>query len=566
MTKTTPARMVAALAATVLLTGAVPVLAPADVITGASAAAATPPPTTSTRAPSMVPAPDWFPCPEAPAYECATVRVPTDHDRPHGPHTAVAVTRLPATDPAQREGSLLVNFGGPGGEGVSTLHATGEHLFEPEVRERFDLVSFDPRGVGLSDPATCFRTPDDEAAFLARTVALPTDQRQAGRMVAEAAVLGASCTLYSHDRLASASSANVARDMDLLRQALGDEQLTYVGYSYGTILGATYAALYPDRVRAMVLDGPLDPRAWSGVGSREVIGVRLGQAEGFERTSGEFARLCAEAGPRGCPLAGLGDPATVLEDLLAALREGPVELPAGDGSTVEVGYAEVLSVVFQSMYSSAAWTDLSALLAVLAVEAGVVPQAPRTLAAPRGAGELLRRLLGAEDYAGSVGSSLATLCADDAADVSVADYRRQAAALEAAHPHWGTLRGWTGVHCEFVHARDDDAYTGPWEQQVEAPVLVVGTTYDPATVYEHAAPYAGLWPDARLLTLEGWGHTVPSVGSSCADAAVARYLVALEADDGAVCAQDTAPFGDAPATSRTAPAPHPGAVPWTPGL
>lgn len=499
----------------------------------------------------------------AEAFDCATIEVPSDYDEPQGATTSVAVTRLQALDQENRIGSVLVNFGGPGGPGVSTLHAIGESLFDASVRERFDIVSFDPRAVGTSDPATCFPTAEAEQDFLASSLALPLTRAENARFLGEAAALGTACTVFGGDRIATASTANVARDMDVLRQRLGDEELTYVGYSYGTLLGATYAALFPDNVRALVLDGTVDPRAWTGPADGELFGTRLRQAEAGAETYGEFVRLCAEAGER-CALNALGDPAEVVEDVYAALKEEPVEIPLGDGTTIEVGYADVVAQVFFSMYGTAGWPDLAALLAELAVLADVVPSsAAQALDEGPSIQELLRRLGLLEDYA-SIGGGLASLCVDADFPGRPWSYPRKVAALDEQYPHFGLFRGWVGVQCEFIAAQDEDAYTGPWEQTTQEPVLVIGTRFDPATHYDFTAPYAALWPDARMLTVEGWGHTTVGV-SECADEVIGRYLVTLEADDGAVCQQDLVPF--APGTLRddarpTLPAPR---VPVLPG-
>ncbi|MCP2283766.1 TAP-like protein [Promicromonospora umidemergens] len=544
---------------------------PAQSATGAapSAAGSATAASEATASETIVPASTadlpWTTCANegADAFDCATIEVPSDYDRPRGRTSTVAVTRLPALDQENRIGSVLVNFGGPGGEGVSTLHAIGEVLFDASVRERFDIVSFDPRAVGLSDPATCFATQEAEQEFLASSLALPLTRAENARFLGEAAALGTACTVFGGDRIATASTANVARDMDVLRQRLGDDELTYVGYSYGTLLGATYAALFPDNVRALVLDGTVDPRAWTGPADGELFGTRLRQAEAGTETYGEFVRLCAEAGER-CALNALGDPAEVVEDVYAALKEEPVEIPLGDGTTVEVGYADVVAQVFFSMYGTAGWPNLAALLAELAVLTDVVPSsAAQTLDHGPSLRELLRRLGLLEDYA-SVGGGLASLCVDGDFPGRPSTYPRKVAALDEQYPHFGLFRGWVGVHCEFVAAQDEDAYTGPWEQTTQQPVLVIGTRFDPATHYGFTAPYAALWPDARMLTVEGWGHTTVGV-STCADAAIGRYLVMLEADDGAVCQQDLVPF--APGTLRddarpTLPAPR---VPVLPG-
>ncbi|MFF3064247.1 alpha/beta hydrolase [Oerskovia sp. NPDC057915] len=492
----------------------------------------------------------WGPCEGVglEQFECARVEVPTDYDRPRGRTTTIGLTRLPATDPAQRVGSLFTNFGGPGGPGVESLHLLGGSLFDDDVLARFDVIGFDPRAVGTSDPATCFRDAAREQAFLATVPAFPVTDREERRYLGQMATLGASCTLFSGDRISHSSTANVARDMDLLRQAVGDEQLSYVGYSYGTLLGATYAALFPDRVRAMVLDGTVDVEGWSGVGSDELFGTRNGQAAGATETFGEFARLCAEAGPSVCALSSLGDPAEVVEATYAALREAPLTIPMPDGSTVRVGYPEAVALVFSYLYEPAAWGDLDLTLAGLAVLSGAVgppaADAPAARSAAPSLGELLRRAGYAQDYP-SLGGALASLCVDATTPGDPWSYAAKVDALDEQYPHFGRFRGWVGVQCEFLPATDRDAFTGPWDQTTDAPVLVVGTRFDPATPYAFTQPYADRWPDARVLTVEGWGHTI--IGKSvCADAAVARYLVDLEATDAATCAQDVAPFQGPP--------------------
>jgi pimeloyl-ACP methyl ester carboxylesterase len=545
----------------VLLVGA----APAQSATGAPPPAVAP--ASAANASALAPAEagdiPWTTCTNegADPFDCATIEVPSDYDEPQGPTTTVAVTRLPALDQENRIGSVVINFGGPGGPGVASLHSMGEALFDASVRERFDIVSFDPRAVGTSDPATCFPTAEAEQEFLASSLVLPQDRSENARFIREAATLGRGCTIFGGDRIATSSTANVARDMDVLRQRLGDDALTYVGYSYGTVLGATYGALFPDNVRALVLDGTLDPRVWTGEADGELFGDRIRQAEGATETYGEFVRLCTEAGER-CALNALGDPAEVVGAVYAALREQPVELPVGDGTTIQFGYGHLVGQMFFAMYDTAGWANQAAFVAQLAVLTGVVPH---TGAEARGSGpsisELLRRLGISEDYE-SIGGAVGPVCTDADFPGRPSSYPRKVEALNQQYPHFGLFRGWLGIQCEFVLVDDEDAYAGPWEQTTQQPVLVIGTRFDPATHYGFTAPYASLWPDARMLTVDGWGHT--TIGrSTCADAAIAQYLVTLEADDGAVCEQDLVPF--APVAAREAPRPTLPA-PHVPGL
>ncbi len=504
---------------------------------GAPAAAARPAPT--------VPQIAWGSCGDdaaLAAFECAEVEVPTDHDRPRGATTTIALTRLPATDPDQRIGTLFTNPGGPGGSGVDFVQAAGEFAWTPEVRARFDVLGFDPRGVGASGPTTCFPTAAREAAFLARQqVTFPWLDRQENRFTLNSAKLGASCTATSGDRLAHMSTANVARDMDLLRQAVGDEKLSYVGYSYGTYLGATYAKLFPDTVRALVLDGTVEPAAYSGSdGDRRPVTLRMDQHTGGRDVLAEFHAQCAEAGAEACALAALGDPATVTEELLQGLKTAPVTLPLPDGTELEVTYDVAVTGTFFSLYEPTQWPALAADLAAMATaqQAGTHVATVSAQGGSAGFAGWLRK----EDFV-SVGTNF-TICAETAESGTPLQYGRYSDEAEAEAPHFGALRAWAPQVCEYVPVVDRDAYVGPWDQDVDSPVMVIGTRFDPATPYENTQPYADRFPDARVLTLDGWGHTI-LFKSACADEAVARYLVDLEATDGAVCAPDAAPF-DAP--------------------
>ena len=539
--KTHRATRTVALVAATLLLGTTAVPAAALTVTTTSDAPAPDDALTTTGAPE-VPALDWGDCADdAEAFDCASVEVPSDYDRPNGSTTTLAVTRLPATEPENRIGSVFVNFGGPGGEGVSTLHALGDELFEPSVLERFDIVSFDPRAVGQSDPATCYPDQESENEAVSRMLTeLPTTREQQTQYILEAAQIGIACTTTSPDRFGTASTANVARDMDVLRQAVGDEKLTYVGYSYGTILGATYGMLFPDTVRAMVLDGPLDPREWSGTDSQELLNARLLQPRGGHEAFAELWRLCEQAGVDGCSTAAFDDPAGIAEQVLTEIQDNPVELPLPDGETLTYTYSDLVLDTFFNLYGVAGYAPIADTYTALAAELGIVP----TTKARTSDLDLSRFHRRVEDYP-SIGTQLATVCADVNTPRNPWAYPRMVDELNEQYPHFGLARGWLGITCPFMLVDDEDAWTGPWTQSTDAPVLVIGTRFDPATHYDHLAPYASLWPDARTMTVEGFGHTTLSVGSPCAHAAIADYLIDLTAQDDAVC--DAAqPFGSTP--------------------
>ncbi|AYY14012.1 alpha/beta hydrolase [Actinobacteria bacterium YIM 96077] len=496
-----------------------------------------------------VPELDWQSCGEGlEHFLCATAEVPTDYDDPAGPTTSIALTKLPATEPDSRIGTLFTNPGGPGGSGVEFVHTMGTMAFTDDVRQHFDILGFDPRGVAGSDPATCYRTLNDELEATASLPAFPVTDTEERRYQSTSIRLSVNCRMTSRERFEHASTANVARDMDLLRQAVGDDQLTYMGYSYGTFLGATYAKLFPDQVRALALDGAIVPEDYAGEPGEEsaTVGERLKQGPGASATFAEFLRLCADAGPQRCALAALGDPETVVNDTFEWLRTEPAEIQMPDGSTITVTYATAVTLTFQNLYEPAGWAAHAELLAQLATEdaelsdeAGALVE--RSLPDPSD-----RRRRG-EDY-DSVGSALASVCTDTGTTGDPFSYAERADAADEKAPHFGRFRAWTGLNCEYMRITDDDAYTGPWEQDVDSPVLVIGTRFDPATPYESTQPYADHFPDAHILTVDGWGHTILNK-SSCADEAVGAYLVELETpEEGSTCPQDITPFAGGPST------------------
>jgi len=196
-------------------------------------------------------------------FDCATARVPLDYDEPTGRAIELALIRLPATDRARRIGSLFVNPGGPGNSGVQFVREAARATYPAEVRARFDIVGFDPRGVAASTPVRCFANDSDRQQFFADYNVLPVTGTELAAQVDKAVDLARRCQARVGWLLPHLSTANVARDLDLLRKAVGDTRLSYIGYSYGTYLGATYANLFPNRVRALALDANSDPPAYA---------------------------------------------------------------------------------------------------------------------------------------------------------------------------------------------------------------------------------------------------------------------------------------------------------------
>ena len=306
-------------------------------------------------------------------FECGTVQVPLDYDALNGATVSIAVVRLPATDPSRRMGSLFLNPGGPGGSGVEYAVFAGQALYTPEVRARFDLVGFDPRGVARSTALRCFGTTRQWEPYFT-PFAFPITPDEERVWIAADRYVNDACERRGGPIADHMSTANVARDLDVLRRAVGDDKLTYAGVSYGSYLGVTYANLFPSKVRALVVDGVLDPIAWStGRGdeaARVPFSTRLHSDTGAQATLEEFFRLCDAAGPA-CAFS--GDAAGRFAALAAAVKAQPVHVEFPDGFSLDVNYSILIGMTLGALYDSSFWAIFAADLADL--ESRVIPAA-----------------------------------------------------------------------------------------------------------------------------------------------------------------------------------------------
>ncbi len=474
-----------------------------------------------------------------PNFQCASVRVPLDHDRPNGRHITLALARLPAADPGARIGSLFLNPGGPGGSGVDFVLGAGPFLFTDEVRARFDLVGFDPRGIINSSPLLCFRSFEDSLDVLP-PFAFPVTPGEEALVQTLDTRLNAACQRRGGAIADHMATADVARDLDLLREAVGDSRLTYAGYSYGSFLGVTYANLFPSRVRAVVVDGVLDPIAWTtgrgGEAATQPFSTRLRSDAGARATLGEFFRLCDAAGDDRCAFA--GNAAGRFAQLAQRLRAAPVEVTDPEtGETFLVTYADLIGISLGAMYDSVIWPDFAALLADLEAAA----------ASPAAAGAALGAFARNVRYPNFVEGFPGVACSDSVNPHGHAAWSAAGAAAEAQFGYFGRLWTWASSPCAVWEGFDQDRYLGPFNRTTANPVLVVGNRFDPATRYQGAQIVDDLLPRSSLLTVEGWGHTSILL-SRCADEVVARYLLAgLTPPAGTTCAQDFGPFDAAAA-------------------
>ncbi len=496
---------------------------------------------------------DWEPCKMAPGFDCGHVRVPLDHDDPRGPTIRISVARLAATDQANKIGSIFLNPGGPGGSGTDFLFGAGPFLYSDEVRSKFDLIGFDPRGINRSRPLLCFDSLEESfAAF--PPFAFPLTEQEQAIEKAVTTLLADACSAAQIRIRDHMSTADVARDLDIMRELVGDEQLNYAGYSYGSFLGNTYANLFPDKVRAVVIDGVLDPVDWTtGIGNESEtlpFSTRLGSSIGAADTLGEFFRLCDAAGPSGCAFApNSSDRFDALADKL--LNEGPIEVfNPGIGQLVPFSYADLIGSSLGPLYNSFSWPDHAAFLAYIESEAA--PQVLGQALAATEAASGLDTLQARPRYPNFAEGFPGVACSDSDNPDNYEAWPIAAADDESANGYFGRLWTHASAPCWNWPGESDDRYAGPFNAATSNTVLVVSTTYDPATALHGAISVNDMLPNSSLLVVEGWGHTSLFL-SACADAAVSEYfLTGIAPADGTVCTQDIPPFAAPPAAADTA--------------
>jgi pimeloyl-ACP methyl ester carboxylesterase len=440
----------------------------------------------------------WTTCEE---FQCATATVPIDYADPAAGSIELALERSPARS-GKAVGSLLINPGGPGASGVDFVAGATERVSK-RVLDAYDLVGWDPRGVGRSAPVTCA---DDATkdALLSRDFDYSTD---AGIEEARAAYrqFGQACAENTGPLLGHVDTVSAARDMDVLRAALGDDTLTYLGYSYGTSLGANYAELFPERVGRLVLDGALDPRL-----SASEVGLQ--QAVGFENALRAYVQDC-QAGD-GCPLTGsVDDGMAQIGELLDRARRNPLDTDSGRPLTATLAF---YGIAF-TLYDNANWTALTdALTQAMRQDDGTYLL-------------YIADLYNERNDDGTFASNqteafTAVNCLDGAPSPDPATMRAEAAQLAEAAPTVASFFSYGGVICQdwpYPPTGTAQALTASGA----APILVVGTTNDPATPYAWAQGLADELESGVLLTWQGEGHTAYGRSNDCIADAVDEYLL-----------------------------------------
>ncbi|BEP12829.1 alpha/beta hydrolase [Acidothermaceae bacterium B102] len=434
-------------------------------------------------------------------FQCAAVRVPLDYRHPAGRKISLGIARLPATG-SHRIGSLLIDPGGPGVSGLDYL-TQATSAIPAAVRARFDIVGFDPRGVGVSAGLNCLTVAQFDANVAAPVN--PTTPAQVAAAVARAALLAKGCAKTAGWELPYLGTTYAARDMDLIRSAVGDAKLSYLGKSYGTELGAVYADEFPTKVRALVLDGALPP-------GLDVAGQARGQGVGFEGDLHDFLADCVRH--TSCPFSGTAAHArTQFNAFVGAVAAQALQTRLG--RPLAVGNA--VNGITAALYSTASWPALRVGLSQ----------------ALKGDGSLL--LAYSDSFAGrhasryeSTSSAFPAIsCMDVPSHFTVAQVAAYAKSWAVGAPLYGPLEAWGLLTCNGwvpTATRLPDRVSA----KGAPPIVVVGSTGDPATPYAWAVDLAHQLNSGRLVTYVGDGHTVYGGGrSSCVDTAVNAYLIAL---------------------------------------
>jgi pimeloyl-ACP methyl ester carboxylesterase len=392
------------------------------------------------------------------------VRVPLDWARPKGPKITLAVIRYLASGPDQRIGSLFVNFGGPGDSGVDDLRRLGA-TFDALGQGRFDVVSWDPRGTGASTHVRCFANARSQARFWG-SGSIPTTKAAPQRYVAKTVAFARRCAALSGRLLAHVSTADNARDLDYLRGLVGDRQLTYLGLSYGTLLGQTYANMFPRRVRAMILDGVVDAVGGT-TGTEAAVADTI--ADG-DLVFAKFQSLCQSAGPARCALAGHGPVAPRVSGLLARLRRGPIPAPSA-APPRQLSYGDLLLDLFEGLPVPGQWPQLAA---------GLDQAAGGDGSALETAAQQARSAFQSDV------AQVALTCADEPPPRQGPQaWPAVIARLTRVSHIFGPVGGWgIWAPCASWPVASANRYTGPWNASTRTPILVTDTLFDP----KHRSP------------------------------------------------------------------------------
>jgi pimeloyl-ACP methyl ester carboxylesterase len=439
--------------------------------------------------------------------KCTDISVPLDYKQPGGRQITLQLVKIPAK--GKSIGSMMVNPGGPGASGRTFARQLINYPLPDEVFDRFDIIGFDPRGVETTIPIHCASNEEYDRFFAADPT--PDDEGEVKALVDVSKKFADECLARNKDVLPFVSTADVVQDMDRIRRALREDRISYLGFSYGTYLGARYAQTFPRHVRAFVLDAVLDPTADSDERVRR-------QAVGFEEQLNRFLESCKSR----CAFAKAGEPAGQAFDRVM-LQIDQKSIPVGSRS---LGQGEAWLGVLVAMYSSAGWPRLESALRDANNGKG---------AALLSLSDLYSRRRDDGSYGNLTDANTAINCLDIPADRTIAHYTALADEFAKVAPRFGAFAAYSSILCAFWPLPSTGSL-GPAVGYPDAPVLLIGTTGDPATPYLWAESVHKQMAGSTLLTYDGIGHSALPNGSACINAAVGGFLVGLKPPaDGSRC-------------------------------
>jgi pimeloyl-ACP methyl ester carboxylesterase len=451
---------------------------------------------------------DWSTCYKI--FECTDLRVPVDYADLTVGTFKLAVLRYKAQDQSERIGSLIVNPGGPGGSGVDYAY-NAEYVFDPDVLDRYDIVGFDPRGVNRSAPIECLNDEETDASYASD--AKPDSQEELDKALADSKDFIDKCQ-SANKYLTHYSTAETARDMNILRAALGDKKLNFFGKSYGTYLGTLYAQFFPDKVGRMVLDGALDPNI-------SVLDQNISQAVGFDKALDAFLADCAKQ--EDCPLPANQQEATAA---IITLLTNAATNPLPRKTKVENDERVATESLIVLGTASALYDDVD----------GWPKLRTAFLEGQRGFGDIFLDL--ADQYSGrspegayssnELDSGAIIDCLDWPDTRSIEKIKADAKRFGDAAPVFGPYLAYTNIACKYLTPPTKDKFTRTTNKITAiktAPIIVIGTTRDPATPYDWAVGLHKIFTTSTLISLDADGHTGQGRGSACVDDAVDIYLI-----------------------------------------
>ena len=448
---------------------------------------------------------DWSSCYDY--FDCAELRVPIDYKDLSVGTFRLSVLRAAARDQDNRLGSIVVNPGGPGGSGVDYAY-NADYIFSPDITDVYDVVGFDPRGVAMSEPIFCF-TPEELDENLASD-SKPDNDAEIAATLEDSQVFAEKCA-ENTDNLEHFTTYETARDMDILRAALGETKLNYVGKSYGTYLGTLYADIFPNNVGRFVLDGAVDPNI-------PMKDQNLAQAMGFDGALKAFVKDCATQSD--CPFTGTPAQAqaTIIATLQAAVTAPLPQQNPRDGDDRIITESIILIGMASSLYDDVdGWPKLRQAFAESAENYG----------------DTFLQL--ADEYSGrnpdgtfrsnDFDSGAVIDCLDWKDDRTLDQYKADAKEFAAKAPVFGPYIAFAGVHCQYFPKPATQRAPNTLTEIKTAPIIVIGTIRDPATPYAWSVSLAKIFTGSRLISLDADGHTGHGRGSACVDSAVDEYLL-----------------------------------------